>query len=71
MRLNCKWHKCKREFERAHSQQVFCSASCQRKRRVWKKMRGCPMVDLLLEGRADELIAMRQKILTEIEGKPE
>ena len=63
----CKWHRCNREFEPTDPRQRFCSIECRKDRSRWRELRGATIIDVLLDGSAEDIMAARRKLKEEIE----
>ena len=64
--MNCKWHRCNKEFEPTHHLQVHCSKACTKERTAWKVARGAGLVDMLINYDGRALVDARTRLLDEI-----
>ena len=62
----CLWHECGALFVPSDHRQEFCTPSCRKKRGAWKAKRGGPLVDMLLRGEVEGLMAAKTKLQSEI-----
>jgi hypothetical protein len=63
----CAWHQCRAPFEPKNNRQDYCSPRCRKAREMWCQTRGRPLVDILLSGDAEALVAARNNLRKEIE----